>query len=135
MSTTNLAKVEIEVYKPHPDKPGFLALERRKTPNEVTDELEAGLKDVGLEGEFDYFGLAIGTKFQGHGDKPIPKYHHAVAYVVRGGSEGYYVHVDVALPADGVNDLLTHLPIAVGKTFSKTHAWAAVRALSDMLDW
>lgn len=134
MSNPNLATVEIEVYEPHHEKPGYLNLVRRKTPKEVAAELSAALKAALIDDTFDYFGLAVQAKYGGYADTAIPRYHHAVAYVVKGGSEGWYVHVDVALTNDGDNNTVVHLPIWVGKTFDKAKAWAAARTLAEMLD-
>lgn len=125
-------QVEIEVYKPRGDGSGYLDLVRRKTPNEVAAELGAGLKDIGLYDGFDYFGADIETRLGKTADEPTPRFARVLVYVVRGGSEGWYVHVEVLVRS---GETAEHFPIATGKTFSKEHAWKAVRALADMLDW
>lgn len=97
--------IEIEVYEPVPDQPGYLCRVRNRTIGEVWQDLKDRLEEDGLLPE-EYMGIAASA----NGASQFPRYRFLACYPVTGGSEGHYVHVDVL--KDG-----KHIPVFLGKTF------------------
>ncbi len=79
--------IELEVWKPNPDKPGYLKLERRRTNGEVFDDLKAALTKAGMMPDEYFSCLDRGGV--------IPRYRWITCYAVTGGSEGHYSHIEV----------------------------------------
>lgn len=109
--------IEIEVWEPNPDKPGYLRFVRMKTLQEVFDELEARLEADGLLPD-EYFSISPdyelmkGNQGKGYDEIEIPeRYWRVVCFAVKGTSEGYYVHVGVILVGGQYQNLF------LGKTF------------------
>lgn len=77
-----------------------------KPISQVYKELVEMLKADGIYNEIDYF-----SSMSYQGNKPFPDYHWISCFVVEGGSEGHYIHVEV-IDGEG-NRILLY----VGKTF------------------
>ena len=112
--------IDIELWKPHPDKPGFVVVDRVKTVQEVFDELVAKLEEEKLIDE--YFTISSTIKYgrddELNRDKPFPDYRWIASYAVTGGNEGHYIHIDVINHVKGSTALHnTALSVFVGKTF------------------
>jgi hypothetical protein len=96
-----LPRVELEIYAPMAEKPGFLEFVRRKTFREAADELRPILEAYGFEmSESPHHlapGLAYGRETDGKApaDEELPPYRWIASYTVRGGSEGHWGHVDL----------------------------------------
>lgn len=118
--------IEIEVYKPHPEKTGYLLLDYRRTIQDVLDELNAKLK---LEGrEPDEYGFSNMTKYRdpaymaegprkyGQYALPWPEYRRIAVFPVTGNSEGHYIHIEIISPErkDGTHTVEC---IGLAKTF------------------
>jgi len=108
--------IEIEVWEPNPDKPGYLRFIRMKTVQEVFDELKARLEAEDLVPD-EYFQI-ICTEFRLHDKKPkdIPfpsDYWYIICFATKGTSEGNMIHVGVLLPGGKYQDLF------LGKTLKQ----------------
>lgn len=101
-----IKQIETEVWVLNPEKPGYLKMERKKTVNEVFQELVSVLKEEGLYGELDYFNIRVGIDRKAD----FPDFHWIACFSVTGGSEGHYIHVDV-ISDKGTENLF------LGKTF------------------
>jgi hypothetical protein len=97
-----MKQIETEIWVPNPEKPGYLMLERMKTIGEVYDELEQILKEQGIYGEMDYFGISSGWngRKQEARKQDFPNYRWIACFAVEGGSEGHYIHVEI-ISAEG----------------------------------
>lgn len=105
-----MKQIEIEIYRPHPEKPGYLKLERNKTIVEVYDELVPILKEQGVYDELDYF--TISGSWQD--EREFPNYRWIACFAVEGGNEGHYIHVEAISNADGE---FQREIVFLGKTF------------------
>jgi hypothetical protein len=121
--------VEVEVYRPDPDRPGYSLHVRTKTVVEVFDEVRAIVGRPGewggwtssLRGLDEYFSVGVSAPGQWPADSRI------VVFSVRGGSEGDYVHVESIKPGGSVCLML-------GKGFAgRAESWAAAKVLADLL--
>lgn len=101
--------IEIELYRPIPDKPGYVEVVGRKTKKEVFNELEKRLKAQGFYPD-EYFSS---RDYSNEGDKPFPEFRWISCYAVTGDSEGHYIHIDV-IPYD---ENLERNIIFLGKSF------------------
>lgn len=98
--------INIEVWEPNPDKPGYLRFIRMKTLQEVFNELKKWLKVENLLPE-EYFDLRSHQC-----EMPIPReYWRMVSFAVKGSSEGHYIHIGLILKGGQYQDLF------LGKTF------------------
>jgi hypothetical protein len=95
--------IEVEVWEPNPDKPGYLRFVRMKSVQEVYDELKARLKADDLLPD-DYFQISSDFRYSDEywGKKlneiPMPQhYWRIIAFAVKGASEGHYIHIGVIL--------------------------------------
>jgi hypothetical protein len=109
--------IEVEVWEPNPDKPGYLRFVRMKTVQEVYDELKARLEADDLLPD-DYFQISSDFRYSDEyrGKKldeiPLPRhYWRIVSFAVRGSSEGYYVHIGTIFSSGKYQDLF------LGKSF------------------
>ena len=120
-----------EIWGPNPEKPGYLLLVRRKRVQELWEEVKALLPFYVPEWAdyFDYIGVSAASRLEDK-DAVIPEYRWVSCYVVRGGSEGYYLHVDV-INAEDQRTLLF-----LGKTLSGSSqmAWETAQAISLILE-
>lgn len=117
-------EVETEIYQPSEKDPRYLNLVRRKTPKEIWAEVKAILHHYvpDWKDRFDYIGNSCMCK-----DGPIPSYNNIACYVVAGGSEGHYLHVDYTGHPDGSCVIL-------GKTFlGPQAAWDVAIAIATIL--
>lgn len=99
--------IEIEVWEPNPEKPGYLRFVRMKTVQEVFDELKVRLEAEGLVPD-EYFSIGVDYSLSGkkYGETPIPSdYWRIICFAVRGSSEGYYMHVGLILKGGQYQDL------------------------------
>lgn len=138
--TTTFPRIEIELYEPVPDKPGYSRVRARITTQQLADRVNRVLNEAGLRPD-EYGMRTLGIA----GDKQIPPYRWIACYAVTGGSEGWYIHVDAISPGRVVGDEQTipHLVtrdalvchnLLLGKTFAgMEQAYATARALGEML--
>lgn len=98
--------IEITIWKPIKDKPGYVTNAGNMTVQEIYDEVKAHLKQNGFYDEMDYFGTGGAKDSQ----SPFPQWHWIACYAVQGGSEGHYIHVDT-INSKGRETIFT------GKTF------------------
>lgn len=70
------------------------------------------LKKTNFYDELDYFHTSINIKCQGDLNSEIPTFKWIVVYVVVGGSEGYYIHVDI-VSLEGIQE-----PLFIGKAWT-----------------
>jgi hypothetical protein len=125
--------ITTEVWEPDPERPGRSKLVRTKTVREVYRELEAYLSEQ-HEGEtwtswMDGIeeGLGISFRVENADETPWPAAERIVAFSIRGGSEGDYVHVE-ALTEAGPR------PLLLAKTFmGRESAWRAAKRIADLL--
>lgn len=83
------------IYKPDPEKDGYVVLDRMWTYEELKRVLVFVLKREGLYDDLDYFDTGIGIKYVPNASEDIPEgLNCIVAYAVEGTSEGHYIHVD-----------------------------------------
>lgn len=114
--------VETSIFRPDPERPGYLQLVRDRTVGEVLDDLRTALGEYPDGGEEYFSASALGA------DRPWPN-GRIVVFSVNGSSEGDYTHLEVHLP-DGSRDL-----IALAKTFmGRDASWAFARRLADLLE-
>lgn len=120
--------VDTTVWVEDPERPGRLKFTRRKTVDEVYDEILAlaGRTEDGstvVDGADDHFGIYPNVAR----GRAWPE-GRIVVYAVTGGSEGHWVHVEVQT-SDGRPELLL-----LGKGFAGADAaWALARRLADIL--
>lgn len=77
--------IDAGIWEPAPDKPGYLRF-KAKTRLELFNELEARLKAENLVPD-EYFCICSE-------EAPLPAYNpRFICFVVRGNSEGYYIHI------------------------------------------
>lgn len=98
--------IEVNIYEPVPDKPGYIRQTGRKTVQQVYDELVQRLRDKDMLPD-EYFSLSADEMAQ----EPFPEHRWIVCFAVRGGSEGHYVHIEL-IPLNGRRRILY-----LGKTF------------------
>lgn len=99
--------IDVEVWEPHPEKPGYFRFVRMKTAKEVFIELKARLEADGLIPD-EYFSVRVGLD----GEIPIPKdWWRVVCYALKGSSEGHYIHIGIIRSEGQYHDLF------LGKTF------------------
>lgn len=102
--------LEIEIYVPHPEKEGML----QRTGNIKLSEFGAAvgwfLRSRGHADRLDYYSvsndLSVPPKQQ-----MVSRYRWLAIFAVTGGSEGYYIHVDV-IDLEG-----NRKPLYLAKTF------------------
>lgn len=83
--------IETEVWVPAPDMPGGLILKGRRTISEVLADMKQALKEQDLWDEL----VTIINSWDIDPDEPFPSRGYLAIYPVKGGSEGYYVHIEV----------------------------------------
>jgi hypothetical protein len=134
--------IDIEVWVPNPDKPGYLQLGRTKTIYEVEAELKARLKADGYWEYLDYFDICAALNEKETKAQTWPKHRWIACYVVTGGSEGYYVHVDIVYGGQDViidqygknKDVWCRRLIFLGKLLSDHNmAWEIAKACGNHL--
>jgi hypothetical protein len=110
------------VWRPDPERPGYLRHVRERTVGEVYDDLRTTIGESPDGGE-EYFSLMSGPR-----DRPWPTTGRVAVFSVPGTSEGDYVHVEV-LHEDRSRDL-----VILAKTFAGRDAsWDFARRLADLL--
>jgi hypothetical protein len=127
--------IEIQLWEPVPNTPGYTRVCGARTLWAVLDDIEARLrampcpgKDYDLWNSMDYFHIAVDKKYA-EPDVEWPKDWRWIAcYAVTGSSEGEYIHVDV-IDREDKRTLLY-----LGKTFcGMPVACAIASALTEML--
>lgn len=119
--------IEIDIYRPHPEKKGCLLQVGRKTVQQVYVELAQRLKERGMMPE-EYFNISVGA--ENILELPFPEHRWIACFAVRGDSEGHFIHVEVIAP-DGSRKLLY-----LGKTFQGlARAQAIANACGAHLEW
>jgi len=116
-SKKSVEPIEIEVFEPDPEKPGYLRFVRIKTLQEIFDELYSRLESLDLLPD-EYFSISPDyrylQKYRGkkHDEIPLPENcWRIISFAVRGASEGHYIHVG-AITTEG-----EYLNLFLGKTF------------------
>lgn len=104
-----MSRIDTQIWKPHPEKPGYVCYVGQRKASEVFAELEAFLKEENIYPD-EYFLM---TDFE-LPDMDFPK-GNIRCYAQWGGSEGIYLEVDVLVPADDKNPSRT-VNFATGKT-------------------
>lgn len=101
----------------------FIRRAHGRPAGQVLDEVRTKLGKAG----YDY--LALGGSFRF--DEEIPEHHSVACYVVTGGSEGHYVHVDIMVP-NGRGLVARNLMLL--KTFEGDRkAWGHARKIANLL--
>lgn len=104
--------IEIDVWEPYPENPGLLRFVRMKTVQEVYNELKARLEAENLIPDH-YFNTYVEFLFLNKKPEEISipyDYWGVVCFAVKGGSEGYCIHVGLILSGGKYQDLF------IGKT-------------------
>jgi hypothetical protein len=88
-------KIEIDVYKKIPEKPGYLRYIGRRKITDILEELNSKLKELDMLP--DEYGFDLWNDFGADSDKnkDFPAYRWICCYPVRGCSEGHYMHIGV----------------------------------------
>ena len=90
--------VNTEKWGPDPQKEGYLKYEGQFTVKEVYDAILQLLPEHGIDinygspGGLEYFSSVLDN--HGNQEKEFPRSRWIACYVVTGGSEGHYIHVD-----------------------------------------
>jgi hypothetical protein len=107
----------------------FIEVDKRAI-KDVIAELNAGLSADGIEA-----GEHLFTDMSRHDDGPtiIENYRWLVCYPVRGGSEGYYVHLALLIDTPGAA-AREHRLIGLAKTYAVDNAWEIAKAAARLLD-
>lgn len=111
--------INLELWKPNPEHPGYLMLDRYATKGEVFDQAVAALKAAGLWDALDYFHLTrdwdAGSDAR---QQPWPAARWVGCFAVEGDNEGWYIHVEAVGLLDE-NRLTTDRRelVLMGKTF------------------
>ena len=122
--TADATTIETQVWEPDTERPGYLRLVRVKTVDQVYAEIRAALGEDFPPGCTEGLGV-FPTVERG---TPWPEGRIAV-FVVTGGSEGHYTHVEVRT-LDGESHLLL-----LGKTFDGFDAaWGFAKRLARLLE-
>ena len=123
--------VPIDLWGPSAEKPGYLSRIRQSTIGEVL----VGLQEYLPLYIPDYKEMSEGMSYSWWGDKKMnkddafPASHWISCYLVTGGSEGHYIHVDT-IDKDGNRQL-----IYLEKTFSgSVYGWRIVEAIAAILE-
>ncbi len=120
------------MWEKNPEKPGYLRFVRRRKPNEIWELVKALLPHYIPQWEeyFDYIGISSEFKYQKTEDEDLPKFRHIACYVVKGGSEGHYLHVDLLMDEGKRQQLF------LGKTlsWSAQTAWETAQAMALILE-
>ena len=110
--------MELITWKPSPNNPECVVIDKMVTYREFTDALIDHLKSVQMDDEtyvhdwLDYVSPDK-TEYDRRKQQPrIPEFNLLYAFCVPGGSEGYYFHIEVV-----VSDL-SRKNIVIGKTLS-----------------
>lgn len=110
-------QIEVDVWEPNSEKPGYLRFVRMRTLGEVFSDLKARLEAEGLLPD-EYFSVSLSyrymEKYRGmkENEIPIPQdYWRIICFAVTGTSEGHYIHVGAVI-RDG-----TYQNLFLGKTF------------------
>lgn len=115
-------RIETQIYRPDPDRPGYLQLVRDRTVGEVYDDLRAAVGEYPDGGE-EYLTAMVPRP------APWPRGRLAV-FSVNGSSEGDYVHVEVH--PEGTAERTC---VLLAKTFEGRDAsWAFARVVADLLE-
>jgi hypothetical protein len=109
----------------------MLTFSHRRSRREVFRELAAILEDEGYVDE--YFSPQYGMPgSKSDADAPMPRLWRIACWACTGGSEGWYVHIDL-IYQEGKNTV--HEPFALGKTWRKWDgAWAMAKRCAELLD-
>ncbi|NCA72563.1 MAG: hypothetical protein EOM91_21390 [Sphingobacteriia bacterium] len=121
-----LPPIELELWKPNPDKPGYCMFERMATVGEVRDRCIEALDQAGLEEDIE--GLSIMQPYSRLDDWPRSRF--VACFAVRGSSEGHYVHVEAVALTLGEyrNQTNERRLVLLCKTFSGVDRALAVAA-------
>jgi len=109
--------IEIYLYEPDREDPGFARYAGTRPVGEVFKELKQRLEAEGLLPE-EYFCLEYPEPLKPKAEAPFPEFRRLACYAVTGANEGYYVHVDALVPHRDLDPpLLQAVPLFLGKTF------------------
>lgn len=104
-----MISIETDVWLPNPEKPGYVSLSHKRTLEEVYKDIVQALKEQEVWEMLDYFNISTDKR---DGKVPFPDYRWISVFLVRGGSEGFYFHIEAI--HEGKREL-----IYLGKTLSE----------------
>lgn len=126
MTAQAIQPIEIEVYKPHPTKPGYVTLDHRRGIREIRRELNAKIpEDISRELEYPFHDYVDWD------DEPFPEFDFLACFALPGANEGYYVHVEALKRGDYGADKRQLVYLA--KCWDWDLAWRLVRVVADLL--
>lgn len=110
--------IELDLWKPNPEQPGYLVFDRAATMGEVYDAAKAALQAAGLWEALDYFDLS--TDYQPDPRRlPRPRARWVGCFAVEGDNEGWYIHVEaIALLDENWSQTDRCELLLLGKTFA-----------------
>ena len=126
------------VHKPDPEKPGYLILDRMRTYQELFDFCKKHLDASGVYDHLEYFSLSSFLRYElkaGPND-PLPEnLRRIIVYPVTGGSEGFYIHVEMLTTNDDPHRGHDRACVILGKDLSGNMdtALKAVNILAPLL--
>ena len=121
-----------EIWEPNPDKPGYLQFVKTRTVGELFDYCKAALEPSGILDQLEYFDLMWRKK----ADEPLPlRIKWLVVFVVKGGSEGHYIHIEAITDNDDVKRTHDRELLILGKSLSNRYddGLAVVNILAPLL--
>ncbi len=125
--------IEIQTWKDHPTKPGYLTRDRRKTTREVIQEINAGLPEALKENMESEFSDMAELTSDVSGAVTFPEYRWIAVFPVTGANEGFYIHLEtISDDEDGRGQ--TRKMIGSAKVWNKADAWEIARHVGDALD-
>ena len=89
-------KINIQLWEPVPDKPGYVREAGRLPIDEVCNQLNTKLKELNIAP--DEYGFNLRRDYSSRDSdvgKEFPAWCWFACYPVTGSSEGYYMHIDV----------------------------------------
>jgi hypothetical protein len=122
---------ESSIYRPNPEKPGYLKFERMATVGELFDFCKASLDEAGVSELLEYFSIMSRVER----DQPLPvNLRWLVVFPVTGGNEGFYIHIEAIYHDDSPTEAKRKLLI-LGKDLSNKMdtALKAVNVLAPLL--
>lgn len=126
--------VDTELWVKESEDSNLLTCKGMRKVKDVYSDVVANLKKKGIYDEMDYFKITF--NYDLHSDNEgntFPDYKWISCYVVKGDSEGHYIHVD----AIGDNIPNGRVMVMIGKTFEGLeHALKVSNILTEILcEW
>ena len=121
-----------EIWEPDPEKPGYLKFKATRTLKELFDYCKEALTPSGILDQLEYFDLMWRKK----ADDPLPRrIKWLVVFVVKGGSEGHYIHIEAILENNDPHRAQDRELLILGKSLSNKYddGLAVVNILAPLL--